>query len=221
MPIDYLDPQRTGDLNYRRGLRTAALDRELQYDMPSYGGNLAKMQARGLQYGRDRNRMNSELDSEGLDPLYSLNAQSAQMVRDTPRSFSAPRGGGSGVDEAFQGGWNFNFPAPRQPSYDALEFADRAAGRAQALSRSGFRAPSSPQADFLSPRATVGRRGGWQDAADDGPTDADRVALQERTYQGALARNDPVALARREAIGRDALSERIRLGNPVDVYRSA
>lgn len=199
MPIDYLDPRRSGDLEYQRGLRTAALDRELQYDIPAYNGNVAKMQARGLQYGRDRQRLNSQLDSGGFDPLYAINAQSAQIQHDTPTEFDQPGGGGSATAQPFRGGWDFGPRPPKQLSPDALAFSDRLAQDATARQRGGFIAAPARQPDYLEPRSNARH----QPALDAGPTDDD-LAMQQQRYYGRVltGASDPYADTRKQAADR-------------------
>lgn len=89
MPIDYLDPSRSGDLAYQREQRTMALDRELNYDIAGYNGNAARIQARAQRYGADRGRLHSELDAAAgrheLDPWYQLNSQAAFAAREAER----------------------------------------------------------------------------------------------------------------------------------------
>lgn len=131
--IDYLDPNRSGDLNYQRQQRTAALDRELGYDVSGYGGNQQKIQARGQQYGRDLNYMKQSLDAEGLDPLYGLNQQAFMQARNSRNTAD------SGQHPA---GW-VN-PALNQPSYQSSAPRESSAVQAGAT----WQPPKLPGADY-------------------------------------------------------------------------
>lgn len=137
--IDYLDPSRAGDLTFQRQQRTAELDRELGYDIAGYGGNQQRIQARGQQYGRDRGRLNDELDAAGLDPFYGRNQQAyvgaqnaSRGLRDqaraavsqpsyfsTPQSSGAPGGGFSPAQTSLMkyGGAQGTFESPANAGF--------------------------------------------------------------------------------------------------------